>query len=501
MDIETPTTPEPIERIVLLEPKPPDTHIYSHFALPRLGVVLLGTILRDAGYDVTVMVEEVRDFDFDAIARADLVGISSITSTAGRAYAIGDALRREGIPVVMGGPHPTHTVDVSLQHADYVVRGEGEEALPALVRALESGSDLARVPNLSYWSDGAILHNAQAPFEEDLDRWPDPDMSLVDGFDAPGFVGNRRTIPIMTSRGCPYDCSFCSVTSTFGRRMRYRSPERVVAEMRRHDIDRSTFFIYDDNFAASPRRVREFLEAFKTLPGELRWSAQIRADMARDEELLDLMVEAGCQTVFLGLESVNQASLDSALKRQDLERTATYIDRMVARGIRVHGMFVFGFDEDTEGTMERTVAFAKAHKLWSVQFLILTPLPGSRTHRELTEEGRIMLEDYSLYDAHHVCFRPRSVTPEALQRWQVEGHDRFYSYGELLTRLWRRDFTGAVLLLYARGINRRWRRDNVRYMETIRRLSAPRAGDEPVEFRREFPDLALSLRRSLSASP
>lgn len=465
-----------VRNVVLAEPKAPDLHIFSRFALPRLGVVLLGTILRDQGRNVKVLVEEARPFDRETLRHADLVGISAITPTAVRSYALADELRAQGVTVVMGGPHPTHCPDEAMQHADFVVRGEGEEALPALVRALETGSDLARVPNLSYREAGLVRHNPLAPLQRDLDAWPDPDLSLIDGFLAGGIIGNRRIVPLQTSRGCPHDCSFCTVTTTFGRSLRYRSIERVVKEMARHDLERTHFFIYDDNFTANRRRTREMLEAFLTLPRLPHWSAQVRADVARDPGLLDRMVQAGCGTVYLGLESVNPESLRRADKRQQLEEVEQHLARIRARGIALHGMFVFGFDSDGPGTMERTVEFARRHQLFSVQFLLLTPLPGSRLGAEIKAAGRLLHEDWSQYDAHHVVFQPARITPRELQRWQTEGHRRFYSPGQIAGRLWRRDWAGVTVSLYAARLNISWQRRNAAYLRSLGRLDQRRPG-------------------------
>jgi radical SAM superfamily enzyme YgiQ (UPF0313 family) len=457
----------PIRRIVLVEPRSPDLHIFSRFAMPRIGVVLLGTILRDLGYDVQVLVEECLPLDLDAMARADLVGISAITPTVTRAYELADFLRARGVPVVMGGPHPTHCADEALRHADYVVRGEGEEALPALLEALARGEGLDQVPSLSYLDGGEARHNPLAEPVRDLDRFPDPDLGLVAGFKNKGFLGGRRIVPLQTSRGCPHDCSFCTVTTTFGRKLRYRSPERVAAEMARYDLERTHFFIYDDNFTANRRRAREMLAAIRTLPQRPRWSVQVRAELGRDEDLVREMREAGCDTIYVGLESVNQASLESAKKRQELDDVSRNLKTIGKYGIDIHGMFVFGFDTDDARTMERTVAFAREHDLLSVQLLILTPLPGSRWAREMEETGRILHRDWSLYDTHHVVFRPAHVTRAELQRWQEEGHRRFYSPARVLRCLLRGRVFRAAVAFYALKMTRAWRKRHRDYLAAL----------------------------------
>jgi radical SAM superfamily enzyme YgiQ (UPF0313 family) len=461
-------TPTHVRKVVLLEPKSEVVNIYSRFGLPRLGVVLLGTILRDLGYEVRVFVEEKKPFERRDVFDADLIGISSITPTAVSGYRWADEARARGIPVVLGGPHPTHCCDEAMKHADFVVRGEGEVALPELIEAMKRGSGFEEVAGLSFHGEDTAHHVPIAPLERDLDRFPDPDISLVDGHEAPSLLGTKRIIPIQTSRGCPHDCSFCTVTGTFGRRMRYRSVDRVVKELSRYDPKTTHVFIYDDNFAANKRRTRELLEAFRSVPGGVpAWSAQVRADVARDEQLLDEIRAAGCDVFYIGLESVNDATLSSTHKRQSLEEVSTYLERITRRGISVHGMFVFGFDTDEPGTMERTVEFARAQGLFSVQFLILTPLPGSRLTKELEEEGRVLHHDWALYDTHHVCFQPARVTPFELQTWQTRGHRQFYSPLQIAKRIVGRQWHAAAVSAYAANQARKWDRQNLDYMKSL----------------------------------
>lgn len=474
------TAIRPIRRVVLVEPRSPDLHIFSLFALPRLGVVLLGTLLRDLGFDVKVWVEVVAPFPADAFDGADLVGFSAITPTAPRAFALADEVRARGIPVVLGGPHTTHRPDEGLEHADWVIRGEAEASLPALLQALSLPEEqrreaLGAVAGLSWRVDGRIVHNPLAPFEPDLDRWPDPDLSIVEGFRTPRSLRNRRLVPIQTSRGCPFDCSFCSVTTTFGRQMRYRAVDRVVAEMARHDLAHTHFFFYDDNFAASPARTRALLAGMAKLPGRPQFSAQVRADVARDPALVKEMADAGCSAVYIGLESVNPASLQAMDKRQDIGNVSAWLDVIVRNGIRIHGMFIFGSETDDADTVSRTVAFARRHHLFSVQFLLLTPLPGSRWGDDVAGQGRLLTGNWSHFDSHHVTFWPAHVTPRELQQQQIDGHDQFYSFGEMGRRLLRGDWQGVLVTSYARYINHAWQRSNVGYLRELDQISRPRA--------------------------
>ena len=166
-----------MSRIVFIEPKSPNLHIYSQFILPRLGCMILATLMKNRGWDVDLIIEQKTPVDFEKIRGADLVGISTITSTAPRAYDIADKIRSMGIPIIMGGPHVTYLTEEALNHCDYVIRGEGENALMAFIDAWESTRDFSTVPNLSYRTDDSIVHIPIAPALHDLDDLPFPDFS------------------------------------------------------------------------------------------------------------------------------------------------------------------------------------------------------------------------------------------------------------------------------------------------------------------------------------
>ena len=253
--------------------------------------------------------------------------------------------------MVIGGSHVTFMADEALRHADYVARGEGGEALMVeLAEALQGGRELEDIRGMSYMKDGQAVHNEVRPACPDLDDLPRPDFSL--------FVGqeNMASLPIMTSWGCPFDCNFCSVTAMFGRKYRFRSEESVMAELIAKKPRR--IFFYDDNLAANRNRLKRLLtmmiEAGITVP----WQAQMRTDVVKDVELLELMKRSGCERVALGLESVDQATLDHFEKSQSVDDIIYCLDTLHEHNILTHGMFVLGAGDETVQSVRDTITFA-----------------------------------------------------------------------------------------------------------------------------------------------
>jgi len=283
-----------IRKITLVEPKISTTTFYSGIHIPRQGAVLLGTILAERGYEVEVQIEEIQPIDWSGLMSADLVGISTITPTAPRSYIIADALRRAGIPVVLGGVHVTFLPDEALDHGDFVVRGEGEDTIVDLVRAVASGGDLSQIRGLSFHSGGGKVHNPDRALECNLDRYPVPDFSLVQGMSRGGVV------TIVTRRGCPFDCSFCCVAPFNGRQPREVSVGRVLAEIEKQLPWIGTggvLFFADDIFNLKPARTKQILRGMIENRLTPLWVAQVRHEAARDRELLDLMRRSNCVRV------------------------------------------------------------------------------------------------------------------------------------------------------------------------------------------------------------
>jgi radical SAM superfamily enzyme YgiQ (UPF0313 family) len=452
-----------LKKIIFIEPKAPGFHIYSKWSLPRLGAVFLGTVLKELGHDVKVYVEEIQKLDKSELYSADLVGISTITSTAPRAYATADDLRQRGITVVMGGAHPTFLPDEALEHADYVVRGEGEDAVVELLEVLDGNRSLGSVDGLSYRENGSIIHNPSRELCPDLDKHPSPDLSLIQGFGSGtrGFVKYNPIIPIVTSRGCPFSCKFCSVTTMFGRKYRFRSTEKVIEDIRPYK-DR-TIFIYDDNFTASKERAKQLLRRMIEEDITPEWTAQVRVDVANDEELLDLMQQSNCFAVYVGFESINPKTLELYSKGQTLQDIRKSIEKFHEHDIRIHGMFVLGSDEDDVKIIRETAKFAKRVKIDTVQFMILTPIPGSEIFDEFDQEDKIFTYDWQFYDGHHVVFKPNKMIPIVLQKESIRAMKKFFSRAQAIKGLVRGDMHNFLVKGYGNRLIRKWEHFNKDY--------------------------------------
>ncbi len=460
-------------KITLIEPRAPGIHVYSRYKLPRLGLPMLGAMLeRELGLRPKIFVEDLSPVDFEEVLSSDVVGISSITPTVPRAYQIIEKIKkRSSLPVIMGGAHATFLPEEALARgADYVVRGEGEWTFVSLMQYLMTGKpSLDSIPNLSYRQKNEIHHNQVLAPSPSLEELPWPDLSLIARWQ------KMHILPIMTSRGCPFNCSFCSVTKMFGRRYRMRPTEDVLHELEHWWAKKkwSSVFFYDDNFACHPEHTKELLRQIIERKMKIRWTAQVRVDVARDEELLELMRASGGYVLYIGLESVNPRTLNKYRKQQTVEDIAQAIQAIHRHEMQVHGMFVLGSDEDDRQTIDETVRFARRMKIDTVQFMVLTPLPGTETFFELRQQGRLLEEDWSKFSGHHVVFKPQLLSAYELQKEAaIRAMRRFYSLWQCwkfgLQFRWR----NLAIYTYARHAIHQWTGQNKDFLKKLRLLSS-----------------------------
>jgi radical SAM superfamily enzyme YgiQ (UPF0313 family) len=436
--------------LVGIEPKSPGIHIFSRVYIPRLGLPQLLTIAQNMGHECEIYAEELGEIDWNRIAAADIILISTITSTAPRAYKLIKAIRsryNNSAPIIMGGPHVTFLPEEALDEgADYVFRNEADDSFVQFLNWFESSRDakkLLEIDGLSMKVGDTFRHNNSTSLV-DLDKLPTPNLELIQGFKKPG------TIPLITSRGCPWNCDFCSEVSMFGKRYRFRSEEKVIEDIRYYfnRYGRTSIFIAEDNFGANRPRLENLCRSIMENKLVCSLEGQVRLDLAKHPETLKLMNRAGFQRAYIGYESINPASLKAVGKGYAADNMAELTRRFHKNGIAVHAMWVLGFDDDDLETVKKTVKAAITWRIETTQFLILVPIPGSRLYERFKSEDRIFNWDWAKYDGHHVNFIPKSMSVRELQVavalqamlkfYKLRHTTRIFIYD--LTRTFRRAF-------------------------------------------------------------
>jgi len=426
-------------RVLLVSPK--STAWESRKHLP-LGLGYLGAVLERAGHQVQVYDAVVETEPLGQVldrGKFDLVGVTAVTPLIYEAWEVAAQAKERGAVTVLGGPHPTLLPDESLERpeVDIVVRGEGEETIVELVQALEEGTDLEGVLGISF-KQGKIVHKPSRPLSEDLDSLPFPAHHLfkierytnlqpiTDGLDP-----NARAYTIITSRGCPYGCIFCSKAIT-GRTWRPRSPENVVAEWRWlvEDLGATEIGITDDVMTLDARRAKKICrlliqEGLNHIP----WITihGIRVNNI-DEELLHLMKEAGCKRVGFGVESGSQRVLDYMKKGQTIEEVRRAFHWSKKAGLETMGFFIFGMPTETEETMEATIRLALELDPHLANFMIAAPYPGTELYEIILHEGNLFSRDWRDFAIHDekARFAIGEMTAELVERKWHEAYRRFY---------------------------------------------------------------------------
>jgi len=444
------------KRVRFIEPRSREGTVFQHYVRqwPLMGPVILGTILEQRGHDVRIYNENVSGSVLDDpevladLAEADFVGISIMTPTARRGYEVAEGIRVASTRprIVFGGVHATFCPEEALQHGDYVVLGEGENVIADLV---EKGSEAKMIRGTPV---------------EDMDSLPVPNHDLIHGFDRLWtHLGSQAMypLPLVTSRGCPHDCQYCSVTALFGRRYRNRSAARVIEDIHTlYGRGYRRFFFYDDNFTQNRPRVQRILEAIGDL--KIAWSAQARLDFhwldprerrRCDEALLRAMRKSGGDVLYVGYETIEEDTAREWKKGYqgpgDLESRSAEDTRILHdAGFWIHGMFMVG-PEHGESTIDRIVRFARKHRIESIQISALTPFPGTALFKQL--KNRLLFttfpRDWDLYDGVHALFANTRMGIERFQEKLVEAHRNFYQCTALQLSRFRKILRGPGSLI------------------------------------------------------
>jgi radical SAM superfamily enzyme YgiQ (UPF0313 family) len=343
----------------------------------------------------------------------DLVALTVETFTAKRAYQIAARYRRRGIPVVMGGHHPTLLPEEAGHFADAIVCGDAENLWPEIVHDARTG----RLKSKYQFTGVPTLNGIM------------PDRSI--------FPKNRyRSMQLVQfGRGCRYACDFCSVHAYYGSALYQRCLEDVLAEI--EEIRHSYLLFVDDNLFAHENQAEELFRALTPL--NLRWVCQTSIDLAQNSRLLELMARSGCIAVFIGFESLNEDSLAQMHKKWNIKHGeyAEAVKQFYEHGIMVCGSFVFGYDHDSPGIFDRTLEFAQRSKLVLAQFNPLIPMPGTRLYARLQAEGRLLFKHWWLDDEYRygqAIFEPRSMSASDLTEGCFRLRREFNRYSSIFQR-------------------------------------------------------------------
>jgi anaerobic magnesium-protoporphyrin IX monomethyl ester cyclase len=429
-------------KVTLIEPRTPFINIYSAFIkqLPLLGPIYLGTILKNAGHDVVICNENMKDIDWDRIKDSEVVGISIMTSTAPRGYEISQKVRELNprARVLLGGSHATFLSEEAAEYADNVVTGEAESVIIDLVEHGSSEKIIAGKP------------------VENLDELPFPDFSLIDGLE------KQKVTPVSTSRGCPFDCTFCSVTAMFGRKYRYRSTDSVIKELSR--MKHRKIFFYDDNFDANKSRTSELLHKMIRHKITPQWIAQTRASVTKDEEFVKLMSKSNCWQLCIGFESLNPDSLKKYNKKQTPDDVKNCIRVLHKYKIRVHGMFISDGYTDIYNKIG----------VDSLQLCVLVPLIGSKLYTAIKDSGRLITDrfpnDWKLFDGGHVVHWPDSLSPAEMQRQTIKALGAYYSRANVTKLFLQGKFQSFAIRLMGHNVLKKWKAQNKDYDKQLSKV-------------------------------
>lgn len=451
-------------RVLLIDPKvnlPIDVR-----NSPSLGLAYLAAVSEQRGDEVRVLDMQVEDLPLPQVVSEfppDVVGITATTVQIESAWRVARELRQvTDAPVVLGGPHPTvlPAESVARPEVDIVVRGEGEFTWTELCEHLEKRESMEGVAGITYGQDGEVVHNPERPVIEDVDSIPFPAYHLfrmerysnlqptLDDIDGPSY-------PMLSSRGCPYRCNYCS--QILPRGWRARSPENVLSEWRWlvDELGAAEIGVLDDSFNIDRQRALAICdliiaEGLSHVP----WIMinGIRANLA-DEELLGRMREAGCLRTAFGVESGNQRILDEVVHKQlTLDQVRAAFQAAKTVGMETIGFFIIGLPGETEETMEDTIRFACELDPVVANFSMATPFPGTKMYDQVLQQGRLLVHNWDefAFFENKAQFETDSMPAELVERKWREAYRRFYLRPHRIARTLARKRTWLELPRTAR---------------------------------------------------
>lgn len=430
---------------------------------PPLGIAYMAGVLQENNIDVEILDASAEDMDFKDVEKEllkrkpDLVALTALTPTIGRALETAQVVK-ETLPdsiVVMGGYHPTFNFIETLEdeNVDIVIRGEGEYIMLNLVQALENQSSLHDVKGIVFEDKNSkeIVVNPEAPLIQDLDELPFPALNLLPMKKYRLLDMDTHMTTMITTRGCPMQCSFCSSAAMHGKKIRERSVENIVDEIEylktNYDIDTIAFM--DDTFTLKKRKVMAICDEILKRNIEIMWGCTSRVDTL-DEKLLKKMKEAGCITIFIGVESADQQQLDNMCKNTTIAKIENAFKIAHNLKIRTIASVALGMPGDTKEIMNKTVKFVHKLKPNYAIYSLATPYPGTRFYKEAFEKNLIKIKDWSKYTLITPILETIDCSLNDMRKIQAKAFMKFYLRPHYIIRQFLQD--GPYLLKTIFGV-------------------------------------------------
>jgi len=402
---------------------PPAGSLYHRLGLRfmPLGLAYVGAALRQGGHSVEVIDFEVASTNYRKVryGNYDVVGITSDTTRWPAAVKVAAVAKEAGAIVVAGGPHASFMDEDALStgNVDYVVRYEGEVTMVDLMNHLQAGADVTDVLGISYRRDGHLVRTPQRPFIENLDSVPWPARDLFPRKSYRSRFEGRELANVLSSRGCPFNCDFCSCSVLAGLRWRSRSVENILDELeylnRREGYGSVAFF--DDNFTLDPNRAVAISEGILKRGLDIKWWAFSRSDTpVKHPEVVEVMARAGLREAFVGFESSDQETLNSSNKKSTIEASQEAMRVFRKHKVKVWGAFMLGFEGETEDMIKKTIKFAKRLNPYIAQFSLVTPYPGTKLFEKV--KGKLHTRDWRRFWGGEPTFKMPGLAPDRLRK-------------------------------------------------------------------------------------
>lgn len=432
-----------LKKIRFLEPgnrpyRPSIQNLYvydKYIRTPSMGVLTLATVVKRQYDDVLMYSESISKIKWKDVLDADIVFIGIFTFAANRGYELADYIKRNSkAVVVMGGLHASMNYPEACQHCDYVLLGEGDESILELMSALESGSPVEEIQGVAYRRGGETVNTGNRCPPENIDVIPNRDLL----YRYQKMAGHNTLWPqVHASRGCPHNCDYCALVRHFGRKVRKRSPQNIVEDIRaaidfhdkKHHRLAKMLWITDDNFFADREWAIEVLHAIINSGIHYHFTIQARFEVGYDDEMLELLKQAGFDELAMGIEFLEDEAFENYHKHstyRDIERSVQNIQR---HGLRVRGLFIVGADNHEKGVGDRLADFVIAHNISGVLIQSMYFVPGTPVYE--THKDKLIHRNWSKYNGNVVHY-PQKISPYDLQLEIIHASRKIYSRRRLL---------------------------------------------------------------------